>query len=124
MPHYDMRMRPPAAVIEIQVIDLVSGTAEHVPAKLDTGAAISVLPRTTVETLQLIQRSEAAFYGHDGVLTMRPTYYVGIEVAGYRIPVVEVASSRRTDILLGRDVLNRFIVTFNGKDIAFEMRDP
>jgi len=37
---------------------------------------------------------------------------------------LEVTPSRRADVLLGRDVLGRFIVTFAGKDLTFDIRDP
>jgi hypothetical protein len=38
--------------------------------------------------------------------------------------MVEIAASPRQDVLLGRDVLNHFILTLNGKDLTFELRDP
>ena len=62
--------------------------------------------------------------GYDGVETIRPLYYVALEVADYRIPIVEVTVSPRQDALLGRDVLNHFILTLNGKEHTFELQDP
>jgi len=121
---YDVPMPPPPWVTETEVIDLVTGAAERMSARLDTGADMSALPETTVRTLHLLRRSEAWFKGYDNVWTRRPTYYVGINVGKYCIPIVQVTSSPRADVLLGRDVLNRFHVTFNGRDLTYEMRDP
>jgi hypothetical protein len=30
----------------------------------------------------------------------------------------------RNDVLLGRNVLNRFVITLDGKALTFEMKDP
>jgi hypothetical protein len=51
-------------------------------------------------------------------------YYVALEVTGYHISMVEGTTSPRRDVLLGRDVLNHFTLTLNGKDLTFELQDP
>lgn len=124
MPAYDTRMTPPAAFVDIQVTNPATGASQQVRAKLDTGAAGTVLPDVVVAALGLRPEGEALCYGYDRVPVWRPTYYVAIELAGYRIPIVEVVASPREDALLGRDVLNHFVITFNGKALTFELQDP
>jgi len=55
---------------------------------------------------------------------LRPLYYIAMEIAGYNIPLVEVTAVQRSDVLLGRDVLNQFILTLDGKALTFDLRDP
>jgi hypothetical protein len=43
---------------------------------------------------------------------------------GYTLQDIEVTASPRRDVLLGRDVLNHFILTLNGKDLTFDLKDP
>jgi predicted aspartyl protease len=121
---YETQVTPPAPFVKMQVINPLTGERSHLPGKLDTGAAITVIPRDIVPALHLEQMGDVLCQGYDGVETPRPLYYVAIEVTGYHIPMVEVTASPRQDVLLGRDVLNHFILTLNGKDLTFELQDP
>jgi len=38
--------------------------------------------------------------------------------------MLEVVSAPRSDVLLGRDVLNQFNISLRGKDLTFEIEDP
>lgn len=124
MYRYETRIRPPAPFLEIQVIHPVTGITHQWPAKLDTGAALTILSEKAVDALVLSPKSEAIIYGYNGIAAIRPLYYVNLQVAGYSLSSVRVSSSKRPEILLGRDVLNHFILTLNGKDLTFELRDP
>jgi hypothetical protein len=121
---YDTQVMPPAPFVETQVINPLTEETLQLPGKLDTGAAMTVIPRDIVPTLHLEQMGDVLCQGYDGVETPRPLYYVALEVTGYHIPMVEVTVSPRRDVLLGRDVLNHFILTLNGKDLTFELQDP
>jgi len=121
---YDTQVMPPAPVVKTQVINPLTGETSHLPGKLDTGAAMTVIPRDIVTALHLEQMGDVLCQGYDGVETSRPLYYVALEVTGYHISMVEVTTSPRRDVLLGRDVLNHFILTLNGKDLTFELQDP
>lgn len=85
---------------------------------------MTVIPRDIVTALHLEQMGDVLCQGYDGVETPRPLYYVALEVIDYHIPMVEVTVSPRQDVLLGRDVLNHFILTLDGKDLTFELQDP
>ena len=121
---YDTQVMPPAPTVKTQVINPLTEETSHLPGKLDTGAAMTVIPRDIVTALHLEQMGDVLCQGYDGVETSRPLYYVALEVTGYHISMVEVTTSPRRDVLLGRDVLNHFILTLNGKDLSFELKDP
>lgn len=62
--------------------------------------------------------------GCDCKVALLPTYTVTFEVENYTLQDVEVTVSPREDVLLGRDLLNHFILTLNGKDLSFDLKDP
>jgi hypothetical protein len=45
-------------------------------------------------------------------------------VEGFALPSVRCIATDRTNVLLGRNVLNRFIVTLDGKSLTFALQDP
>jgi predicted aspartyl protease len=121
---YDTTIKPPTAFVQVTLFDPVTGISAQQPGKLDTGARITVLPESIVTALRLKSISEGHVTGFDGKGTSRPLYYIAMEIAGYNIPLVEVTAAQRSDVLLGRDVLNQFILTLNGKALTFDLRDP
>jgi predicted aspartyl protease len=124
MPRYNTEVVPPAAFVQVQVTNPTTGASRWLSAKLDTGASMSVIPDAVVEALSLPPRSEARFYAFDGSSSVRHLFHIDLEMEGHRMALLEVTSSSRQDMLLGRDVLNQFIITFNGKDLTFEIMDP
>ncbi|MGA9351453.1 MAG: retroviral-like aspartic protease family protein [Anaerolineae bacterium] len=121
---YNTTIQPPAAFVQVTLLDPITGLSVQKPGKLDTGASITVLPESVVTTLRLKAVSEGFVTGFNGKGTLRPLYYVAMEIAGYNIPLVEVTSAQRSDFLLGRDVLNQFILTLDGKALTFYLHDP
>jgi hypothetical protein len=121
---YDTGEQPPVAVLTVQVTDPATGKQESLPGKLDTGAALTVLPTAKVATLGLTARGEVWVAGYDGRAARVPAYFVSLEVSGYTIPTLKVTAAPRTQMLLGRDVLNNFVATFDGKNLTFDLVDP
>lgn len=120
---YDLREDPPAPFVQVQVTNLDTQESQSAHAKLDTGAAITILPESLAMALNLKPRSEVLVGGYDGVGTWRNLYLVSLNIAEFSLPY-EVVASPRDNILLGRDVLNHFILTLDGKAQTFEMIDP
>ncbi len=76
MAHYDLRLQPPAAYTEIRIMNPVSGNAVTCPAKLDTGATLTVLPRNVVAELGLVADGQVTVRGYDRAQVERPAYFV------------------------------------------------
>lgn len=121
---YDASERPPVAVAMVQVTDPTTGRQTSLPGKLDTGAAMSVLPTATVTALGLTARGDVWVAGYDDRATRLPVYFVTLEVAGCTIEMLRVTEASRRQMLLGRDVLNHFVATFDGKNLTFNLVDP
>jgi len=124
MYRYDAGEHPPAAVVQVRVSDPVTGNQATLSGKLDTGAAISVLPSATVADLDLSPQSDVWVAGYDAQFIQLPAYFVTLEVAECRIEMLKVTASPRTHMLLGRDVLSHFVATFDGKNLTFDLVDP
>jgi hypothetical protein len=124
MYRYDLNTTPPAAYLPVRLTNPDTGAAIGLPAKIDSGAAMSVLPQTTVTDLMLEPTGDVLASGYDRRVALLPTYNVTFEVEGYAIQDIEVAASPRRDVLLRRDVLNHFILSLDGKDLTFDLRDP
>jgi predicted aspartyl protease len=82
-----------------------------VPALVDSGADITVVPEGVPEALGLPQIGELTVRGIGGTRRV-PVYAAEVEVAGWR-RVVEVVAVGGV-ALLGRDVLNAWVVTLDG----------
>ena len=105
--------RPQATYIETRV-----------RAQVDPGSDITVLPESVAEAIGLQLAGDLETEGYDGVVTRWPLCVVTMTVADVILPPMSVVVMPRSLAILGRDVLSHFILTLNGKDFTFELRDP
>ena len=125
MPVYDRRFYPPAPVAAVTVAHPVTGEESGLlRGKLDSGADVTVIPERLVAQLWMTPKGRVWTRGYGGTYSRRPVYYVRLIVEGFDVPIVRCVAADRADVLLGRNVLNRFIITLDGKSLAFELNDP
>ena len=122
---YDRAFEPPAPVVDVTVLHpTVAGRRVAVRGKLDTGADVTAIPEHIVAELRLLPHGDTWIRGFDGAHFRRPVYYVRLLVEGTDLSSVRCIAAARRDVLLGRNVLNRFVASLDGKNMTFEMRDP
>ena len=116
---YDQSFSPPAPVLPIKIQNPWSGLTIDRPLVgiLDTGADMTVLPNEAVERLGLPRRGTMSVRGHGD----RPLYYTNIEIAGHTFDRLKVITLERSNILIGRDILNQLKLLLNGKKLQFEV---
>ena len=123
--HYDPDFSPPAPVLEVIVHHPKTADLKtKVHAQLDPGSDISVLPESTAHAIGLQRDGELEVEGYDGLVARMPLCVVTLEVAGEILTPMSIMVMPRSLAILGRDVLNHFILTLNGKDLTFELQDP
>lgn len=112
-------------MVDVTVVHPITGLSSGtLRAKLDSGADMTVIPERLVAELRMIPRGRVWTRGYDSTYSRRPVYYVRLTVEGFDLPAVRCVAADRTDVLLGRNVLNRFTITLDGKNLAFELQDP
>ena len=122
---YDPAFSSPAPVLEIVVGHPQAAHIEtRVQAQVDPGSDITVLPESAAEAIGLQRAGDLETEGYDGIVTRWPFYVVTLKVADVTLRPMSVVVMSRSLAILGRDVLNHFILTLSGKDLTFELRDP
>lgn len=125
MPAYDFAYNPPAPLAEVTIIHPVTAKkSAALRGKLDSGADVTVIPERLVGQLGISPKGRIWTRGYDGTYSQRPLYYIRLTVEGFDLAAMRCIAADRSDVLLGRNVLNRFIITLDGKNLTFELKDP
>lgn len=94
-------------------------------AKIDTGADIMVVPSTVRQRFGIPVTTWTDSSGALGQKwTKVPIFYVRLRVAGRDWISALATESRRDYVLLGRNVLNQFVLTAHGPEGWFELELP
>ncbi len=123
---YNRQVTPPAPFVHLLVrADQAESTGVEVPALIDTGADLTVIPGRLVDDLGLIPFDSVSAIGFGGQLLALPTYMVVVCIRGLNpITIKVLASYDEHYSLLGRDVLNRFRLSLDGPNLAFDLHEP
>lgn len=121
---YDASQHPAAPIVSVQVLNPATGQSSDLNALVDSGAAISVAPLDTVREIGLkpIDRLEVREF--EAIPTTVPVFRSTWIIAGFVVVGVEFVAVEREGTLLGRDLLQHFILTLNGKTATFDLVDP
>jgi hypothetical protein len=112
-------------VADVVVAHPVRGARRHaLRGKLDSGADTTLIPWRLVTRLGLTPQGHAWTRGFDGTYTRRLVFYVRMRVEGFDVPSVRCVAADRATVLVGRNVLNRFLVVLDGKNLSFDLQDP
>jgi len=113
---------PPAPVLEVSLsLPITSGDIIKVPALLDSGADMTVIPRNVVQQLQLKYVDEISAIGYDGIAKKAFVYSTKIIIDRVGNFIIRVITSENDHALIGRDILNRWSVFLRGREKVFEI---
>src|SRR5438105_2376189 len=121
---YESAEKPPAPYVDLEINP---PRREHLRAefrgKLDSGAGLTVIPDSLAQQWHLRQRDRVFVRAFDGSLSMRPLYRVDLTIGTRHFRCVLVTTSRRTNVLIGRDLLNQLTITLDGPHLRVEIHD-
>ena len=124
MPAYDgIRFTPPAPVARV-VLRTADGSAQvvDVPMLLDTGADVSLVPRSAVEGLGLAEDAPGGFelVGFDGTSSRASAVDLELRLAERSFRGRFLLLDQEWGIL-GRNVLNHLRIVYDGPRLVWEL---
>lgn len=112
---YDDRFTPPFPRLPVVLSQPDMPSYVKLPGLIDTGADATLAPIAHLLHVDAVELYRARLRSHWGELRSVSVYLVDLSVAGHVLPGVEVVGDELTsDILLGRNVLNRLILLLDG----------
>jgi predicted aspartyl protease len=100
------------------------------PALIDTGAGRTALTPTAVETVGLRKIDETRLLRAGGVNEKAGVYVAAIQFPRYKLATIEVIEVVMCELpeqpiqcLIGRDVLARWILTYNGPLMKYSIEE-
>ncbi len=113
---------PPAPVLEVSLSSPVSqGEVIKIPALLDSGADMTVIPQNIAQKLQLKYVDKISASGYDGIPKEAFVYSVKIIFDGSGDFIIRIITSDDDYALIGRDTLNKWSVFLKGRNKIFEI---
>lgn len=124
MPAYDVRLfSPPAPVARVTLRDPATGVSvSDVPMLLDTGADVTLMPRSFTDQLSLVSTPEEyELIGFDGSRSLAQAVHLNMEFLGKTFRGKFLLTDQEWG-LLGRDVLNHVPLLFDGPRLNWDER--
>ena len=111
---YDLDYDPPVPICTVMVTS-AAGRAIQLQAMIDTGADAAIVPVRYLRQIGAQPTFEAGLRSHWGERRPVFLYLVDLKTGGLTLPSVFVVGDDRGDeTILGRDVLNKLVVTLHG----------
>jgi predicted aspartyl protease len=119
---YSQTLNPPGPVAEVILVNTTTGSrTATLPGKMDTGSDVTLVPAEIMRKLAPKLHGWSSLYSYDQTSQRCPMYYLKVAVEGHEVMDVPCIATNRANVLLGRDVLNQFVITLDGKNLAFSL---
>ncbi len=113
---YDDTYDPSMPVVDVIVRDVVTGMhTAPMTAIVDSGADGCLVPLTVLQDLNLRPIRRARMRGVSGIGQSVEVFLVALEIGPIIIKGIRViGDGEGNELIIGRNVLNQFVVTLNG----------
>jgi predicted aspartyl protease len=122
---YSVHYLPPAPTVEIRLgTPGESFASSPLLALIDTGADVSLIPLKHIRPLQTVPDDHRYLRSQWGERRKVAIYSLDVGIGNVRLVAVEVVADERGDeIVLGRNVLNKLVMTLDGPQQVLEISD-
>jgi hypothetical protein len=113
---YDASYAPPAPTLELAFSSAVTErSTPSLRAFVDSGADATIAPKSLLEEIQATFVDDAYLRSQWGERRRVRLYLVDVRIGEWTLPgVTVVGDERSSELIVGRDVLNRLRVMLNG----------
>jgi predicted aspartyl protease len=112
---YNTSYEPPIPLVEVNIGIIGQDSSIQVPAIVDSGADGSIIPAQIVQRLNIEPSGWVRIINLDSISRRIPIYLLKISIGSLYIGALHIGGDKTINqMILGRDVLNHFIVTLNG----------
>ena len=112
---YDNTENPSVPLIPL-TLETYFGKKDNAIGKLDTGAALTIIPEKYLEKLELRKSGTAVVADPFSNFQIRDTFEVHIIINNTKFGLMQVIAAPRPNVLLGRDLLNIWNINFNSQN--------
>lgn len=123
---YSNNYEPPAPTLEIKILSPESRKFRVIETLVDTGADASLIPKSILEELEAHFLQSKQMRGILGQTFTVDVYMVTLEVGGQRLRGVTVVGIEdgKEEPIVGRNILNRLFLLFNGPHERLDVIEP
>jgi predicted aspartyl protease len=121
---FDRAFDPPAPMAPLRLRAPSGLDAAELNGKIDTGADLCAVPELHIEQLDLPAVRTVRAAGFSGALQEVVVYRVDLEIDGLCFERIEAVATKRPYAIVGRNVLRRLVVRFDGPSEQLEIRQP
>jgi predicted aspartyl protease len=115
---YDSKFNPPAPVLLIQVSSPSGLSPVTIPALVDSGADITVIPRLVAQDLNLQPVYVTYSKGFGGVLAENTVLSALVSIEREEPEIIGVLTWDEDYVLLGRDIINHWKALLDGPGLV------
>ena len=111
---YDETFIPALPVAEVQLYQNREEAGVTLMALVDSGSDATMIPLRYLKQIKARKGAQKQIRGIAGLSYPVDTYRVSIKVGPHHTRLTVIADGQNRQMILGRDILNRMIVTLNG----------
>ncbi|MCA9998371.1 MAG: retropepsin-like domain-containing protein [Anaerolineales bacterium] len=111
---YDTAYNPAMPIVDIALRRSANQPAIQLQAIVDTGSDATMIPITYLRQIKARKGHRQILSGTAGGRYEVDLYSVSVQIGSYRPIYVDAAGTTRgNEVIIGRDVLNQFVITLN-----------
>ena len=112
---YSSEYDPPVPICSVMIASAATSRTVQLQAIVDTGADATIVPLRYLHQIGARPAFEAGLRSQRGERRIVFLYLVDLKIGSLTLPSVFVVGDDRGDeVILGRDVLNKLVVTLHG----------